>query len=117
MTSNMIRSGLLFQGRRTTASSSVSSSVSLFSRSAAATRTFATKGDGKDSKDQKDKKENFAKKFLDPAARGELQKHQSGIPKLAVRKPKGHEVKDNELFSFVTLFHLCVFSIYSYLSM
>ena len=95
MTSNMIRSGLLFQGRRTTASSSVSSSVSLFSRSAAATRTFATKGDGKDSKDQKDKKENFAKKFLDPAARGELQKHQSGIPKLAVRKPKGHEVKDS----------------------
>lgn len=40
------------------------------------------------------KKENFAKKFLEPAARGELTKHQSGIPKLAARKPKGHTVKD-----------------------
>lgn len=45
-------------------------------------------------KDGKEKKENFAKKFLEPAARGELQKHQSGIPKLAVRKHKGHSVKD-----------------------
>jgi hypothetical protein len=40
------------------------------------------------------KKENFAKKFLDPAARGELSKHQSGIPKLAARKSKGHSLKD-----------------------
>ena len=32
---------------------------------------------------------SFAEKFLDPAARGELnKKHQSGIPKLAARKPK-----------------------------
>jgi hypothetical protein len=46
------------------------------------------------SKDGKDKKENFAKKFLEPAARGELHKHQSGIPKLAVKKHKGHSVKD-----------------------
>jgi hypothetical protein len=30
----------------------------------------------------------FAEKFLDPAARGELTKHHSGIPKLAARKPK-----------------------------
>ena len=53
--------------------------------------SFATTKDG----DNKSKKENFAKKFLEPAARGELQKHQSGIPKLAVRKPKGHSVKDS----------------------
>ena len=45
------------------------------------------------SKDGK-KKENFAKKFLEPASRGELSKHQSGIPKLAARKPKGHSLKD-----------------------
>lgn len=45
-------------------------------------------------KDGKEKKENFAKKFLEPAARGELHKHQSGIPKLAVRKHKGHSLKD-----------------------
>ena len=44
----------------------------------------------------KNKKENFAKKFLDPAARGELNKHHgTGIPKLAARKSKGHEVKDD----------------------
>jgi hypothetical protein len=41
------------------------------------------------------KKENFAKKFLDPAARGELSKHQSGIPKLSARKSKGHSLKDD----------------------
>lgn len=45
-------------------------------------------------KEGKDKKENFAKKFLEPAARGELHKHQSGIPKLAARKHKGHSLKD-----------------------
>jgi uncharacterized membrane protein YgcG len=45
---------------------------------------------------QKPKKENFAKKYLDPAARGELtKKHTTGIPKLAIRKPKGHATKDD----------------------
>jgi len=79
----MIRNGFLRgRGRRTTAS--------LLSRHSQAA-TFATK----DNKDDKEKKENFAKKFLEPAARGELQKHQSGIPKLAVRKPKGHAIKDS----------------------
>jgi len=41
------------------------------------------------------KKENFAKKFLDPASKGLLNtKHGSGIPKLAIKKPKSHTVKD-----------------------
>jgi len=57
------------------------------------------KGESKKAKDRrppKDKKENFAKKYLDPASRGELKKHHgTGIPKLAVRKPKGHLVKDD----------------------
>ncbi len=48
------------------------------------------------SKPKKPKKENFAKKYLEPASRGELNKqHKSGIPKLAARKTKGHEVKDD----------------------
>jgi hypothetical protein len=38
-------------------------------------------------------KQNFAKQFLEPAARGELKNHQSGIPKLAGRRPKGHGVR------------------------
>lgn len=43
---------------------------------------------------EKKPKENFAEKFLEPAARGELQKgHTSGIPKLAVRKSKGHKIQ------------------------
>ena len=43
---------------------------------------------------EKKPKENFAKKFLEPAARGELAgKHSSGIPKLAVRKSKGHNIQ------------------------
>ncbi len=46
-------------------------------------------------KSQRVKKQSFAKKFLEPAARGELVKHQSGIPKLAARKTKGHTVKDD----------------------
>lgn len=55
-----------------------------------------TSGRDKDKKFQKgNKKENFAKKFLDPAARGELSKHQSGIPKLSARKSKGHSLKDD----------------------
>lgn len=46
-------------------------------------------------KDQSNKKENFAKKYLDPASRGERAKdHSSGIPKLAGRKVKGHGLKD-----------------------
>ena len=39
-------------------------------------------------KNKKPREPSFAEKFLDPAARGELKKHQSGIPKLAARKPK-----------------------------
>ena len=40
-------------------------------------------------------KENFARKFLDPAARGELfGKHDAGIPRLAARKGKGHQLRD-----------------------
>ena len=39
-------------------------------------------------------KESFAKKFLEPAARGELVgKHSSDIPKLSVRKSKGHSIQ------------------------
>jgi hypothetical protein len=84
MNGSMIRSGLFRgRGRRTTAS------LLLSRRTQAA--TFATD----DNTSDKAKKENFAKKFLEPAARGELQNHQSGIPKLAVRKPKGHAVKDS----------------------
>ena len=44
------------------------------------------------------KKISFSKQFLDPAARGELQKgHKSGIPKLAVRRPKGHGIRSAAL--------------------
>jgi hypothetical protein len=44
--------------------------------------------------DDKKKKKNFAKEFIEPAARGELkEKHSSGIPKLAVKKSKGHGLK------------------------
>ena len=40
-------------------------------------------------------KENFAHKYLDPAARGELiGKHDAGIPKLAARKGKGHQLHE-----------------------
>lgn len=40
-------------------------------------------------------KENFAHKYLDPAARGELVgKHDAGIPRLAARKGKGHQLHD-----------------------
>lgn len=40
-------------------------------------------------------KENFARKYLDPAARGELfGKHDAGIPRLAARKGKGHQLHD-----------------------
>jgi len=39
-------------------------------------------------KNKKPREPSFAEKFLDPAARGELKKHQSGIPKLAARKHK-----------------------------
>ena len=52
-------------------------------------------GSGSGSGKNKEKKENFAKKFLEPAARGELSKHKSGIPKLAARQRKGHSIKDN----------------------
>jgi hypothetical protein len=38
-------------------------------------------------------KQNFTQQFLDPAARGELKKHQSPIPRLANRKGKGHGVQ------------------------
>jgi len=53
------------------------------------------KGQQRQGKSQRVKKENFAKKFLEPAARGELTKHSSGIPKLAARKTKGHVIKDD----------------------
>eukprot|EP00980_Cylindrotheca_fusiformis_P028185 scaffold22586_cov138-Cylindrotheca_fusiformis.AAC.5 len=39
------------------------------------------------------KKTSFSDQFLEPAARGELRHHKSGIPKLAGRKPKGHGVR------------------------
>lgn len=39
-------------------------------------------------KNKKPREPSFSEKFLDPAARGELKKHQSGIPKLAARKNK-----------------------------
>ncbi|CAJ1942586.1 unnamed protein product [Cylindrotheca closterium] len=44
-------------------------------------------------KGRRPKKQGYNEKFLDPAARGELKKHQSGIPKLAGRRPKGNSVK------------------------
>jgi hypothetical protein len=44
-------------------------------------------------KGRRPKKQNFSDKFLEPAARGELKKHQSGIPRLAGRRPKGHGVR------------------------
>lgn len=70
--------------RRTSASSSLVSFQS-----------FTSKSNKGTSADKKDKKENFAKKFLEPAARGQLnRKHQSGIPKLAGRKSKGHSLKE-----------------------
>lgn len=54
----------------------------------------------RDKKDPSKKKENFAKKYLEPAARGELAKDfSSGIPKLAGRKGKGHGMKDQFPYS------------------
>ena len=39
-------------------------------------------------------KTNFSEEYLEPAAQGELkEKHSSGIPKLAVRKSKGHNIQ------------------------
>jgi hypothetical protein len=38
-------------------------------------------------------KQNFSEDVLGPAARGELKNHQSGIPRLANRKGKGHAVR------------------------
>lgn len=38
-------------------------------------------------------KPNFAEQFLQPAARGELNHHKSGVPKLTGRRPKGHGVR------------------------
>lgn len=47
----------------------------------------------KGSEDKREKKKNFAKEFLEPAAKGELKhKHSSGIPRTAVRKSKGHSI-------------------------
>ena len=43
------------------------------------------------------KKQNFSDQFLEPAARGELKKHRSGIPKLAGRRPKGHGVRGADI--------------------
>jgi hypothetical protein len=43
------------------------------------------------------KKPNFSETFLEPAAKGQLKKgHQSGIPKLAGRRPKGHGVRGDD---------------------
>ncbi|KAL3943909.1 MAG: hypothetical protein SGBAC_002026 [Bacillariaceae sp.] len=44
-------------------------------------------------KGRRPKKQSYSEKFLDPAARGELKKHKSGIPKLAGKRPKGHSTK------------------------
>lgn len=53
-------------------------------------RFYSSDGGGRDN-NQKKKKPNFKKKFLDPAAKGELNnKHESGIPKLAARAKKPH---------------------------
>jgi hypothetical protein len=43
-------------------------------------------------------KQNFTQVFLEPAARGELKKHQSSLPKLANRKGKGHGVRGADPF-------------------
>mmetsp|Transcript_6997 Transcript_6997/g.7786 ORF Transcript_6997/g.7786 Transcript_6997/m.7786 type:complete len:850 (-) Transcript_6997:39-2588(-) len=40
-----------------------------------------------------DKKTNYSDKFLQPAARGELKNHRSGIPKLTGRKGKGRGIR------------------------
>ena len=45
-------------------------------------------------KNKKPREPSFSEKFLDPAARGELKKHQSGIPKLAARKNKSKTPHD-----------------------
>ena len=43
---------------------------------------------------EKKPKTNFSKEYLEPAAQGELkEKHSSGIPKLSVRKTKGHGIQ------------------------
>lgn len=39
------------------------------------------------------KKTNYSDTFLKPAARGELKNHQSNVPKLTGRRPKGHGVR------------------------
>lgn len=44
-------------------------------------------------KGRRPKKKSFSDEFLEPAARGELKKHKSGIPRLAGRRPKGHGVR------------------------
>jgi hypothetical protein len=44
------------------------------------------------------KKPSFSDQFLEPAARGELKNHQSGIPKLAGRKGKGNSVRGADPF-------------------
>lgn len=64
--------------------------------STSSTASESKKVKAKDRRPPKEKKENFAKKYLDPAARGELNKqHSTGIPKLAVRKTKGNLKKDD----------------------
>lgn len=51
--------------------------------------------------DEEKPKSNFAEEYLDPAARGELkEKHSSGIPKLAIRRPKGHEIQGGDEVGF-----------------
>lgn len=47
-------------------------------------------------KNKKSREPSFSEKFLDPAARGELKKHQSGIPKLAARKHKSKTAVHDE---------------------
>jgi len=59
-------------------------------------RRYGWKGDDGGVKTSKEKN-NFAAEVLDPASRGELKsKHTSGIPKLAVRKHKGHGIRGEE---------------------
>lgn len=81
-------------------STSIISTTTATSNSAIRIQPFSNKDESRPPQGNKfqrgKKKENFAKKFLEPAARGELSKHhQTGIPKLAARKSKGHFVKDD----------------------
>ena len=56
-------------------------------------RSSGDRKDNNNSNHRRPRKPNYSEQYFEPASRGELKNHRSGIPKLAGRRPKGHGVR------------------------